>query len=89
LLAAFYIFWSEDLYTERTYPIAMIQTMVPGPRLGQMIAAMVITYTAAFAAVVLRIISRRLVGVRLGFDDYTAVAALVSLALHHETIHLI
>jgi len=67
----------------------MIQTMAPGPRLGQMIAAMIITYTAAFAAVVLRIMSRRLVQLRLGFDDYTAVAALVSLAVPHEITHLI
>jgi hypothetical protein len=43
-----------------------------------MVAAIVITYIAAFTAVVLRIISRRLVRVRLGFDDYTAIAALVS-----------
>jgi hypothetical protein len=67
----------------------MIQTMAPGPRLGQMITAMIITYTAAFAAVALRIMSRKLVRVRLGFDDYTAIAALVSLTLHHETMHLI
>ena len=55
--------------------------MLPGPRLGQMVAAMVITYTAAVAAVGLRVVSRRLARVTLGFDDYTAIAALVSPAL--------
>lgn len=43
-----------------------------------MLAAIVLTYIAAFTAVVLRIVSRMLVKVRLGFDDYTAIAALVS-----------
>jgi hypothetical protein len=59
----------------------MFNTIAPGPRAGQMVTAIVLTYAAAFTAVVLRIVSRRLVKVRLGFDDYTAIAALVRSAI--------
>ncbi|KAF2690493.1 hypothetical protein K458DRAFT_427220 [Lentithecium fluviatile CBS 122367] len=62
--------------------------MAPGARLGQMVAGMIITYMAAFAAVVLRIVSRRLVKVTLAFDDYAAVCATGFLVMKLYDIHL-
>jgi hypothetical protein len=66
-------------HTVRAEPpiVAMFNTMLPGSRVGQMIAAMVLTYAAAFVAITLRIFSRRLVRAKLRFDDYTAIGAFV------------
>ena len=50
---------------------------------GSLIAGTVVMLVASTAAVVLRLLSRRLKGTKLGADDYMAIAGIVCL-LHPE-----